>query len=59
MGMPTSSVIENAASVSSSVALPFSTMIDLTERLSVTDSPRSRVTTCPRYSTYWSAIGRS
>ncbi len=59
MGIPTRSVIVNAASVSSSVALPLSTMIDCTERLSVTDSPRSSVMTWPRYSTYWSRIGRS
>ncbi len=49
----------NAARVSSRVALPFSTMIEATERLSVTDWPRSRVATCPRYSPYWPMIGLS
>ncbi len=49
----------NAVRVSSSVALPFSAMIEGTERLSVTDSPRSSVATWPRYSPYWTRIGLS
>jgi hypothetical protein len=52
-------VIVNAARVSSRVAVPFSARIEVTERLSVTDSPRSRVTTWPRYSPYCWRIGLS
>ena len=41
--IPTTSVIKNAQNVSSSVALPFSTMIEVTVRLSVSVVPRSSV----------------
>ena len=49
----------NAQKVSSSVAVPFSTRIEVTVRLSVSVVPRSSVTTLPRYSTYCSRIGLS
>ena len=56
---PTVSAIVNAISVSSSVALPLSTTIDVTGRSSVSVSPKSPVATLPRYSKYWTMIGRS
>jgi hypothetical protein len=57
--MPTTRVIMNAQKVSSTVAAPFSTMIEVTSRLSVSVVPRSSVTTSPRYSKYCSRIGLS
>ncbi len=48
-----------AQKVSSSVALPFSVMIEVTVRLSVSVVPRSSVKTSPMYSTYWVRIGLS
>src|SRR5215211_2208381 len=56
---PTTTATMNAAIVSSRVAEPLSTMIDVTVRLSVSDSPISRVTTFPTYSTYCCGIGLS
>ena len=49
----------NAQKVSSTVAVPLSTMIEVTFRLSVSDVPRSSVKTSPRYSTYCWRIGLS